>query len=124
MNLRETILAARLGEPRPNANGTTTTEFRFGGEAPVFAGHFPGNPLLPGVFQLEMTRVAAETLLGATLAIREVVKAKFTSPIVPGETVQLDLKPLADAPLIQARATVRVGDRAAGEVILQLARES
>jgi len=124
MNMRDTILAARLGEPCTDANGITTAEFRFSAEAPVFAGHFPGNPLLPGVFQLEMTRVVAEMLLGATLAIREVVKAKFTSPIVPGETVQVDLRPLVETPLFQARATVRVGDRAAGEVILQLARES
>jgi 3-hydroxyacyl-[acyl-carrier-protein] dehydratase len=123
MNMRDTILAARLGEPHTDASGATTAGFRFEADVPVFAGHFPGNPLLPGVFQLEMTRVVAEMVLGGTLAIREVIKAKFTSPIVPGEVVQVDVKPLVEAPLMQARAIVRVGDRTAGEVILQLARE-
>ena len=53
---------------------------------PTFAGIFPVAPLLPGVFQLEMARVAAESVLNCPLAVREIRKAKFRRPILPAET--------------------------------------
>ena len=58
----------------------------------MFAGHFPDRPMLPGVFQLEMAHVAAESVLNCPLAVREIPKAKFQRPILPGEIVRLELK--------------------------------
>ena len=120
--MHKSIAAARVGEPQPNPDGTTIFEFRFGADDPVFAGHFPGRPILPGVFQLELVRVAAELVLKSTMAVCEIRKAKFQRPILPGETVRLALKLSGETDTLQAHAHFSVIGQPAGEMILLLWR--
>ena len=122
MNVRDTIAAARVGEPTRQPDGTVTLEFKFSAGDPVFAGHFPNRPVLPGVFQLEMARAAAEWALGCRLAIREVGRAKFQRPILPEDAVRLDLKLSETDGMIQARAGFSAGGEPAGETLLTLWR--
>ena len=124
MRLRESISAARRGDPIQNAAGEMEFEFQFGADDPTFAGHFPGRPILPGVFQLELTRVAAESVLKCSLSIREIRKAKFQRPILPEETVRLALKLSEHGGTIQARAGFSVGGEPAGETVLVLWRSN
>ena len=64
-----------------------------------FAGHFPEMPLMPGVLQIE-----ALAQVGAILALREfadragkipffsgIEKARFRRPVVPGDTLRLEV---------------------------------
>ena len=122
MTMQNSIAAARIGAPQQNADGTSVFEYRFGANDPTFAGHFPNRPLLPGIFQLEMARAAAESVLNCPLAAREISKAKFQRPILPDETVRLDLKLSESAGAIQARASFSIGGQPAGETILLLWR--
>lgn len=122
MNMTESIQAARVGEVQRTGADSAKLEFRFAASQPVFAGHFPGHPILPGVFQLEMARIAAEAVAGSTMVVREIVKAKFRRPIRPEETIRVEVK-LVELPNgLQARAVLSVADQPAGEVMLQLAR--
>ena len=122
MTIPATIAAARIGEPQTNGDGSTTLEFRFNADDPVFAGHFPGRPILPGVFQLEVVRVAAELVLNCALVVREIRKAKFQRPVLPGETVRLALKLSEKDDTIQAHAHFSVIGQPVGEMILRLWR--
>jgi 3-hydroxyacyl-[acyl-carrier-protein] dehydratase len=122
MTMLASIRAARLGEPQLQPDGSAVQEFRFPASDAVFAGHFPGHPLLPGIFQIEMTRELAESVLGGKLVVRAVTKAKFLRPIIPGETVRVELKSTAKADTIQLRARFTVIGQAAGEVMLEVAR--
>jgi 3-hydroxyacyl-[acyl-carrier-protein] dehydratase len=122
MTLRDSIAAARLTGPSPLEDGAAAFEFRFGADDPVFAGHFPGHPLLPGVFQLEMARAAAEWSLQCALGIGEVIKAKFQRPIFPAEIVRLELKLVPAGGAIRARAAFSVAGQRAGETTMLLWR--
>jgi 3-hydroxyacyl-[acyl-carrier-protein] dehydratase len=121
MNMFESIQAARIGDVQRNGADSATLMFRFAATQPVFAGHFPGNPILPGIFQLEMARVAAEALGGASFNVREIVKAKFRRPIRPEETIRVVVKLVAQPDGHQARVTLSVEEQPAGEAILLLA---
>jgi len=120
MSMRDSIGAARMVDPRQNAEGATALEFKFGPEDPTFTGHFPGRPILPGVFQLEMARVAAEFVLKSSLSVQEIRKAKFQRPIFPGETVRLELTITTNDGAVRARADFSVDGQPAGETVLLL----
>jgi 3-hydroxyacyl-[acyl-carrier-protein] dehydratase len=122
MTMRGSIAAARVSGPIPQAEGTIAFEFRFGANDPTFAGHFPERPVLPGVFQLEIARVVAESVLNCSLAIREISKAKFLRPILPEEIVRVDLKLSEQEDTIRARARFFIGEEPAGETLLLLCR--
>lgn len=124
MTMRDSIVAARISGPTPQADGAAILEFYFRPDDPTFAGHFPTRPLVPGVFQIEMARVAVETVLACSCTVREITKAKFLRPIIPAETVRVELKLSPQADTIQAHARLSVGGRPAGEVLLQLSRNS
>ena len=122
MTMRDSISAARTAGPLPQADGTQTFEFNFRADDPTFAGHFPGRPILPGVFQLEIARMAAEWLLNCRLSLQEVVRGKFQRPVLPAETLKLSLK-LAEADgVISVRGSFICGGQPAGEAFLKLCR--
>jgi 3-hydroxymyristoyl/3-hydroxydecanoyl-(acyl carrier protein) dehydratase len=120
MTMRASIAAARVNGPSTQADGTASIEFKFAATDPLFAGHFPKQPLLPGVFQLEMARLGAEWLLGQRLRVREISKAKFLRPIIPAELIRMNLKLSEHEDGVGARASFSVGGQAAGETILKL----
>ena len=122
MTVRDSITSARLHPPL-RREGTVSLEFRFDADDPTFAGHFPTRPILPGVFQLEITRMAAEWALNCSLTLREIRKAKFLRPILPEEIVHVELKLAEKDNIIEARAELSVIGRPAGETHLILWRD-
>ena len=79
-------------------DGALQGVFCFPQEFIAFQGHFPGNPLLPGVVQIMMSvHVAAH---GTNLALKEVKRCKFTRPVRPQERVIVSatLKPGEKSP--------------------------
>ncbi|KAF1296603.1 3-hydroxyacyl-[acyl-carrier-protein] dehydratase FabZ [Enterococcus sp. JM4C] len=64
-----------------------------------FQGHFPGNPVMPGVLILESLAQAgsililkSEEFLGRTAYIGGINKAKFRQKVVPGDVVKLSFE--------------------------------
>lgn len=122
MTMRDSIAAARKAGPLPQADGTQAFEFNFNADDPVFAGHFPNRPLLPGVFQLEIVRLAAEWVLNCGLSLQEVVRGKFQRPVLPGETLKLNLKSSEADGVVSVRGNFMCGGQPAGEAFLKLCR--
>lgn len=120
--MRDSISAARKTGPLPLADGVQAFEFNFSADDPVFAGHFPDRPILPGVFQLEIVRMAAEWVLNCGLSLQEVVRGKFQRPVLPGETLKLSLKLSEMGGAVSVRGHFVCGGQAAGEAFLKLCR--
>jgi len=62
---------------------------------PALPGHFPGNPVVPGVLILEYVLRAYEASQSCPTHLRRLTDVKFLQPLRPGETAEIafDLKP-------------------------------
>jgi 3-hydroxyacyl-[acyl-carrier-protein] dehydratase len=58
---------------------------------PAFAGHFPSQPILPGVVLLQRVLDLAQAELGQSLANCTLRSVKFSAPVVPGDRLQIEL---------------------------------
>lgn len=56
---------------------------------PLFAGHFPGRPVLPGVCQIHIVKELVERHIGRSLSYLSVRELKFLSPVVPPNDTRL-----------------------------------
>ena len=57
---------------------------------PALPGHFPGNPIVPGVLILDEVVQAAEPWRGP-LRLKSVVSVKFVSALKPGNVFSINL---------------------------------
>jgi 3-hydroxyacyl-[acyl-carrier-protein] dehydratase len=84
---------------------------------PIFGGHFPDNPLLPGAILIEASAQTAGVMLGARLEkppaialLAAVHNFKFVRPVKPGDVIEIEtcLK-LEALGMAVVSAIVRVG---------------
>jgi len=79
---------------------------------PALPGHFPGNPIVPGVVILDAVICAAEAWLGASFQVRELSHAKFLAPLKPDEAARIELVrrgPLLEFSVYRGQATIAKG---------------
>ncbi len=74
----------------------------------AFAGHFPGNPIVPGVLLLDAALESIAAACGLAYADCTISAAKFLSAVHPGELLQLVFEP-ADPQ--RMNFTIRTPDR-------------
>ena len=65
---------------------------------PYFAGHFPGEPVMPGVLQIEalaqtgaVAILCQENFKGKTAYFAAINSAKFKNKVVPGDVLTLEV---------------------------------
>ena len=58
----------------------------------VYTGHFPGNPVSPGVCSIQMIKECAEQLSGRRLFLAYLAKCRFSTVITPKTTPRLWLR--------------------------------
>jgi 3-hydroxyacyl-[acyl-carrier-protein] dehydratase len=76
---------------------------------PVFAGHFPAKPILPGVFLIEAVAQTAGVMMGSAAPelseksdggvalLAAVNRFKFLKPVSPGQTLRVETQKLTEA---------------------------
>ena len=96
-----------------------TAELDVDPKLPLFAGHFPGHPVLPGVIIMEALAQAAsfcalvdradEGVLGFFAGID---KAKFRNQVLPGDVLTLSARIVkSSSRMVVADVEARVGDK-------------
>ena len=89
---------------------------------PAFAGHFPGRPVLPGVFLIEAVAQTAGVMLGAAVErepdgvplLAAVNRFKFLKPVGPSQELRIETRTLANAGRL---ACIEGEVRVAGEMV-------
>lgn len=75
----------------------------------IYEGHFPGQPVAPGVCQVQIIKDCAERALHRSLRLTHIKQCKFLRTIIPTETETLELHLLFSDPSTLT-AEVRTGD--------------
>ena len=94
------LLVDRILELEPGKRVVGIKNVTFNEE--FFQGHFPGNPVMPGVLVLEaMAQVSGIALLGVVpdrekklLYLSGVDRCKFRRPVVPGDQLRIEPRSL------------------------------
>lgn len=91
-------------------------DFTISSDHPSLPGHFPGNPVVPGVVLLDHVLDAVEAAHGAPLRHLRLPQVKFMQPLLPGQVASVEL----DGQTPRWRFRVRHGESllASGEIVL------
>jgi 3-hydroxyacyl-[acyl-carrier-protein] dehydratase len=76
-------------------NETIRAEIQVPAASPWFDGHFPGEPLVPGVAQLAMVVDLLGEALGYPVTVAQVSRVRFKQAIRPAETITVRITPKA-----------------------------
>jgi len=100
-------------------------EKTFAATDPMFLGHFPGNPIVPGVILLEalaQTAGLAVATGGDLLYLTAIKAVKFPKPCFPGELITLSATRAGGmTSLVRCDVIARVGERVVAEGTIVLA---
>ena len=101
-----------------NQEGTAIGHYHVRGDEFFLKGHFPGNPIVPGVILCEILAQSACVLLEDSLKEGQIPvytgldKVKFRSPVRPGNTVETRCTIRRKKhPFYFAEGTLLVGDK-------------
>lgn len=97
----------------------------------IFRGHFPGDPVLPGVYTVEATAQATDLVLmtkpvyaGKTPLFLGINNVRFRRKILPGDTMEIHAQLLSERPekaIATCRCTVYVAGELAAETEVTIA---
>jgi 3-hydroxymyristoyl/3-hydroxydecanoyl-(acyl carrier protein) dehydratase len=68
----------------------TIDSFKISANHPCLPGHFPGNPIVPGVVLLEQLESMVEKHL-ADWKVIELIQIKFLSPVLPEQMIEVEI---------------------------------
>jgi len=96
---------------------------------PFFIGHFPGNPVMPGVLIIEaMAQVGAYLMLkkagieDGIVLFASIEEAKFRKPVVPGDQIIFEVEGInIKKSMGKIKAVAKVDDQVVCEAILMAA---
>ncbi len=128
------LLVDRVKEYTPGESLTAIKNVTI--NEPFFQGHFPGHPIMPGVLILEA--LAQTTGLYAFQSLRErgetdeylylfvgVDKAKFRRQVIPGDQLELTIKPLSyKRGMLKVDAIATVEGKTAASAIIMCAEKA
>lgn len=102
------LLIDTVEELEPGVRAVATKNVTF--NEPYFAGHFPGNPVMPGVLIVEaLAQTGAVAILsqpewkGKTAYFAGIDKARFKQKVVPGDVLTLETE------IIKIRGPIGIG---------------
>ena len=110
------LLIDTVEEVEPGVRAVAKKNVTF--NEPFFAGHFPGNPVVPGVILCEILAQSACVLMktvmtdGKLSVYTGLNNVKFRSPVRPGDVIETRCSIVRSKhPFYFAQGTVRVGER-------------
>jgi 3-hydroxyacyl-[acyl-carrier-protein] dehydratase len=118
------LLVDRAEDYRPHQSIVGVKNVTF--NEPFFQGHFPGNPVMPGVLIVEAIAQSGAVLMsksldanveGKTIMFMSLDNCRFRTPVRPGDVLRMPVEVLrARGDVFKFRGKAMVGEKLAAEV--------
>ncbi len=118
MNRLEQDIRAALVDVGPGEGGERIARFVFPPGFLGFQGHFPGNPVLPGVCMIQAVLAALTDGASARVSLSRIVSAKWFAPVKPGEELNFVTR---ETPAGEGKAVVKARVTCGGKRVAELA---
>jgi 3-hydroxyacyl-[acyl-carrier-protein] dehydratase len=90
MSQMQTELDACMMEFHQESEHHIQACFRFPATFAGFKGHFPGQPILPGICMVQAVLCMLRAWENQPVRLREIALAKFYAVVKPGDTITID----------------------------------
>ena len=125
MSLSSAVRGALARGPEDVAPDTREAEFVFTEDFAGFDGHFPGDPMLPGIAQIMAVALTVQpggtAHTGGTARLRQIRRTKFVSMVRPGDAmrVRAQYRAIDEGLLVTAECATENGVCAQIKVVLE-----
>jgi 3-hydroxymyristoyl/3-hydroxydecanoyl-(acyl carrier protein) dehydratase len=82
-----------IRRPRQKPDGTIRASARIAAASSWFKGHFPGEPILPGIAQLELVSQAVQAVSDAPLRVAGMRRVRFKQVVRPDDKLEITVNP-------------------------------
>jgi len=96
-------------------DGLFDFQVRINSSHPIFKGHFPDNPVMPGVCMLQIIKEITEEIVHSKLFMQKCANVKFMALINPeiNAVLQLHLSISQNEGIVKVRSTTKFDDTVA-----------
>lgn len=105
----------KVKELTAGESGTHIAMVMLNAQHDIFKGHFPGNPVTPGVCMMQIIKELTQQITGEKLMMKQAVNVKFMALINPEQTpelkIELDIKDMGET--VSVKNTTCFGDTVA-----------
>jgi 3-hydroxyacyl-[acyl-carrier-protein] dehydratase len=96
-----------------HADGVIKAALSINADSPIFQGHFPGQPVVPGACMLQVVKDVLADALGYKIQLKKGDNLKFVGMVVPGasDAVALEINYKVTEDLVSVNAKLSEGNR-------------
>ena len=85
----KTVMWHGVTNIKTSEDGSISADADIPMESAWFSGHFPQNPILPGIAQMDMVHGMVERALGGQVSIKRISRIRFKKIIRPGDRLEI-----------------------------------
>lgn len=110
-----------IGNVSKSEKGVVRFDISLNADCQVYEGHFPGEPVSPGVCNIQMIKECAELVVGKSLLLNNLQQCRLTTLVTPIQHPQVEVTILLEekGDAYKLKATIGKGE----EVYLDLKAE-
>jgi 3-hydroxyacyl-[acyl-carrier-protein] dehydratase len=103
----------RLAKPLAGGDGLLNATIALDREHPIFKGHFPGMPVVPGVCMMAIIKELLEEKFERLFVLQQAANIKFLSLINPlvNDEVEVEIRYLQQDNSLVAEGTILAGEQ-------------
>jgi 3-hydroxymyristoyl/3-hydroxydecanoyl-(acyl carrier protein) dehydratase len=90
----------KLIDQQKNENGTVLSKLEILWDSKIFAGHFPGFPILPGALMIDLSYKLCNATIDTKGRSFEVKRIKFHNPVLPDDTKHFVVETIENSPSV------------------------